>query len=1093
MMNQQTMADGAYGGSSGNDDDEEQMPDNGGSSGNGSGDGDEDSEIKWHFLTTGQVMKKLDLGNVSSNVHLKQGLSNDEAAKRLQKYGPNALSSGGSRIPLWLRLLFRHTVTMMNVVLVTAAILCAVVQDWVDFGVILFVVIANIVIGFFQEYRSENTMAKLKNLTAPQCKVLREGQVQQILSSEVVPGDVVVLKEGDSVPADLRITESSSLACNEALLTGESVPVSKTSDVLLRPAEPNETTGSPEMRAASLDIQKTPIAADERASSDSFDTTRPSLDIRPSLEMKRLVSIRSIRKKKPKTVALGDRTNCAFMSTTIAKGKGSGIVVGTGMNTEIGAIAKSLSGAKERSTPLQRRLSYMAMAIVLLAILSIVIVIICVWQYQGKDEIFPTALVNGISIAVAIIPECLVAVVTLTMTAGVRKMVKQNAIVRKIASLENLGNVTDICSDKTGTLTEGKMVLTNFWLTNREYSVTSNAADPTDGSVMMGEGDAKEEVKQLTSSMHLLATVASLCNSSTLFLKNSQEDVEANAADVDAEVIADGDQNETKIDMEPEWVSTGDATEIALNAFSQKVNMKKQDLEESTFTQKLVDFPFDSTIKRMTVIYAKNTEEEEKESVLVLTKGAPERVLELCTRYLVNDELETAELDETFIETIKRQNEVMADRGLRVLCLAYRGMTFAEYSTLEEQYKERQNVEVDLTFIGLVGIMDPPRTEVPDAIERCHKAGIVVRMLTGDHPSTAKAIARQIGLIRDADLTREGVVMVATDFDSLTDEELADMEELPLVIARCSPQSKVKMVKALQDRKRLCSMSGDGINDASSITDADVGIAMGRNGSDVTKEAADIILADDNFATIVTAIHQGRRIFNNIRKFVVHLLSGNIAQLFALLIPVIAGDPMPLNATQILWVNLITSSPPAIALGMERGGKGLMNKKKFTIGQSLFSFESICDMTFYGSLMALIMLLNYYCMTRLWLHRPLESARAVVFSTMTLLLLLHAYNCRHRRKSFFLDRAWGSYGLHLSLIIGIILQVSVLYIPKVNTVLFHMNPLKGDEWAFILVGIVSFMVSAELYKLLKRSLARCCGAVKVQWRRMRGMDREQTA
>jgi Na+-exporting ATPase len=969
--------------------------------------GDElNNDNNWHYMSVETVVERL-------KTSTQEGLTSQEVNQRLEQNGKNTLDTGKSIIPLWMKLIWRHSINVMNFVLLTAAILSIVVKDYVDFGVILAIIVINIIIGFLQEYKSETTMNQLKKLTAPVSTVMRDGKKQEILSADIVVGDIVYLKEGSQIPADLRMFHTVNLECHEALLTGEPIPIPKISEALERK-------------------HKTRVSFS--------DSVRPTIQVDDALSKK--------------TVAVGDRINCAFMSTTVTKGKGTGIVVETGIQTEIGKIAKSLSQASSQSTPLQKRLNYMGITLMMIvAVIALGIVLLSVGQHKGKKTLFPDALIIGVTIGVAVIPESLVAVITLAMAIGVRAMVKQNAIVRKLAALETLGAITDICTDKTGTLTEGKMIATTMWLNGIKYNVnTVMESGKIEGKILNSTGGEPITHQNMPGNMNMLLSVASMCNSSSI-----------------SYIVPDDISKEKKKKTNDLGLTmVGDPTELALNILSHVAGMNKTHLEETSYSRVAAEHPFDSTVKRMTMIY------ETKESGVyhVLTKGAPDNVLSLCNSYL-KENLVEEELTPDYDSTIRKANDEIAQKGLRVLSLAYKKITGDDPAILK-----REDIEKDLVFIGLVGIQDPPRQEVPDAIQTCVNAGIVVHMLTGDHYITAKAISEQVGIM-DKSNADPNAVMKATQFDEYTDDQLKELKELPLVIARCSPQSKVKMVKALHSRKRLVAMTGDGVNDAPSIKIADIGIAMGKNGSDVTKEAADIILTDDNFATIVLAIKEGRRIFANIRKFVIHLLSANVAQLFVLLIPVVAGFEVPLNPTQILWLNLVTGTPPAISLSVEKASKKIMHKRR---KQSLFNWETLSDIIFYGSSMAVISLLSFFCMTNLWLKRELIAAQAVTFTSLTYMLLFHAYNCRHVHKPFYRDQVWKSYWLHLSVLLGVGLQCFTLYTPWINNVLFAQKGLRGDEWAFIVVGCAAFMASAEVYKLCKRIMKK---SLRWTWNRIR--------
>lgn len=1023
------------------------------------------NDTDWHYYSIESVCETL-------KTSCGTGLTTEDAKQRLHQHGANVIRGKKHWLPFWFRLLLSHTFTIINLILVVAAVLAGAVKEWVDFGVILFVVGTNIIIGFLQEYRSEQTMKSLQKMTTLTCTVLRDGLVKQMDASDLVPGDIVLIKEGDSVPADLRLVEVSDIQCNEALLTGETVPVEKSAEIM---SQQRRTVSVPKINddnAATTTDKATPAILNEdevldlqlvsmAAAADSDQLPQVNQD--DGDDVNTLVA---------SSLPLGDRINCAFMGTTVTKGKARGIVTVTGMDTEIGKIAKSVSEKKQKSTPLQRRMTILSLVLVVVAVIAIGIVLICTWRYDGKNKVFPDAVIIGISIAVAVIPECMVAVVTLTMTVGMRRMAQENVIVRKLAALENLGHVHDICTDKTGTLTEGKMVVTTVWTDNKEYTVTSVDGSPIQGALMY----SGKEV-ELNPSMQRLVTVAALCNTSSLVghlepqdqnnINSSHHDGNQHAVDIE---LNDGGQL-TKCTS---WTATGDPTEIALNAFSQKMQLSKDKLESETHL-KHCEFPFDSTVKRMSVVYREqatinSSEMDEEGRYIVLTKGAPERIVDLCSHILVGPEdLELEMMDASFKSQIKLQNETMATKGLRVISVAYKWLAHSDLQDLSPN--SREAVESNLVFVGLIGIEDPPRAEVPDAIKTCHEAGIVVHMVTGDHPATARSIAHQVGIVSDADLNNPEIVMEATQFDNLSDDELKMMKRLPLVIARCSPQSKVKMIKALHDRKHLVAMTGDGVNDAPAISDADVGIAMGKAGSDVTKEASDMILTDDNFSSIVSAIRQGRRISNNIRKFVIHLLSAIVALQLSLLIPVVAKSPIPMNATHILWVNLVTTAPIAIGLGVEQPATDIMQKDGFTIGESVFDPETVLDILFMGVLNGLVTLINYFCMTKWWLARDLMSARSVAFTTMVIVLLFRGYSCRGRRRMLWEDEVWKSYFLHVALLIGVVIQVCVVYIPTVNTKIFHHNPLKGDEWAFVITALIVFMVGTELYKLFKMFIA----------------------
>ncbi len=825
------------------------------------------------------------------------------------------------------------------------------------------------------------------------------------------------------------------------------------------------------------------------------------------------------------------------------KGKGRGIVVATSMETQMGKIAESLDKEKgQQTTKLQKTMDKLGLFCVVCAVLCLAVVLFTVWGY-GRLPVYPDGLRYAVTVGVSIIPSSLVAVLTLTMALGVRRMANANAIVRKITALETLGSVSDICSDKTGTLTEGKMAVKNIWLPGDHlYTITNDVAEnnnnATESSEKVVHANEKEQsdhvitvenqplpkssdpfhkcikyndniINDLPLSLQMLTTVAALCNTSSII---TQQDMKSKVAEEKSqeshiEVNEQTEENSKKEEVEKKvrkrhWISkivkrreskekdphksmgpqsadyeaTGDPTEIALNLFARSCERSRSVLEETQYPHMIREFPFDSTVKKMSVVYESNLD---KENLYILTKGAPDRILQVCSHYLkeedpvaesessvdqLNDR--TAELDDEKKKEFMQGNDKLAAEGMRVLALCYKTIPISDKDAIA--HANREELVNDLVFIGFVGIQDPPREGVAEAIETCRKAGITVRMVTGDHISTATAIAKQIGIINEEH--DDESVMKAADFDQLTESQLSERKGLPLVIARCSPNTKVKMIKSLHNKskKKIVAMTGDGVNDAASIAASDVGIAMGKNGSDVTKEASDIVLADDNFVTIVSAVRDGRRIFDNIRKFVIHLLTGNIAQVITLMVPLFMGLDLPLNPIQVLWMLLITGTPPAMGLGVEPASRYIMDKKKRKVNERLWSVETIIDIFVYGIWMGGITLVTYFCMTFAWLRRELESAQATTFTVLVVLLLFHVYNCRSLRRSFFRDRFYKSYWLHLSVLLGICTQVIALYVPGLNSEVFRHNPMAGDEWIFVVASLVTFMVGVEIYKLVKR-------------------------
>ncbi|KAF3932621.1 hypothetical protein ABW19_dt0200362 [Dactylella cylindrospora] len=995
-----------------------------------------------HALAYGAVAAEL-------QTDVDKGLSALDAKKRLDKYGPNQLE-GGEGVQVW-KVLFKQLTNAMILVLVFAMILSYATQDWIEGGVITGVIVLNVGVGFYQEFNAEKTMESLKSLSSPTASVIRDGNLVHIPSIEVVPGDIIELKTGDVVPADLRmIPETLNFEADEALLTGESLPVAKSAQL-------------------TLDAE----------------------------------------------VGLGDRINLAFSSTTVTKGRGRGIVIGTGMETAIGAIARSLQGKKQRKpnrslsrkkhgplqpakglalrtwdavgkflgltvgTPLQRKLAKLAYFLFGCAVILAIIVF-----GANKFNIPHEVVIYAISLAIAIIPESLLAVLTITFSVGMRRMVQRKVIVRKLDSLESLGGVTNISSDKTGTITQGKMITRKIWIPSLGvYSIenTAEASDPSSGDIRheseaprLGEKADAESSKQynldLVSAQPAVAAFAricALCNVATVRYDEEKK----------------------------QWQATGDPTEIALQVFAHRFETGKKNLLAQGWVQE-AEFPFDSDIKRMSTVFR----DSETGKLHGFTKGAVERILDLCSTYGIDGD--EHKMTEEYKETIMSQVEELAGQGLRVLALAKR------YVSPAENWKEvdRKDIEQDLTFVGLAGLYDPPRLESKDAIRLCKQAGIKVHMLTGDHRLTAAAIAREVGIIPayTGRLSKEEIdslVMTAAEFDKLTDEEIDQLPTMPVVIARCAPDTKVRMIQALHRRGLYCAMTGDGVNDSPSLKQADVGIAMGLGGSDVAKSASDIVLTDDNFASIVNAIEEGRRMFDNIQKFVLHLLVSNIAEVILLIIGLAFRDDddfstFPLAPLSIIWINMLTSSFPAFGLGLEPPNSEIMRRPPHNNKKGVFTWEIIVDMLVYGTIMGACMIGTFtiivYGIGNGHLGRNCNTsyndscdlvfrARGAVFVTTVWLILLSAWEFKSIRRSVFrLDPEddhpfpvfkdiYKNKFLFWAVAIGFVSVFPVLYIPKLTTNFFKHKGISW-EWSLPIVSVFIFIFGVEAWKFCKRKL-----------------------
>ncbi|RKP24819.1 potassium/sodium efflux P-type ATPase, partial [Syncephalis pseudoplumigaleata] len=980
----------------------------------------------YHTMEPSRVVEML-------HTDMEEGLSAASARHRLlHDSGPNELK-GGSGVSAW-KVLLHQFMNALVVVLIIAMAVAFAAKDYIEGGVIAAIILFNAAIGFMQEYKAEKTMDSLRRMSSPTARVLRDGRIAYLPTREVVPGDIVMFELGDIICADCRLFDVVNLEIDEALLTGESIPVAKDIAVIPNPDE-----------------------------------------------------------------GIGDRINMVYSSTLVTKGRGKGIVVHTGMGTEIGKIAKRLTEAtNSQKTQLQKSLDRLAYILFGCAIVLAIVVF-----GVNRFHVTPDILIYAISLAITVIPEGMVAVVTLTMAIGVRSMAKNKAIVRQLSALEALGSVTNICSDKasgtaTGTLTQSKMVLTRFYTPSDGYfSVTGTGIEPVGEILMEGRPDLEAvEERENDSSNTLLVECAALCNVASI-----------------------------RRSKKGEWEGLGDPTEIALQVFAAKLKHGRHQLmanEDPMQNFKLLyEHPFDSSVKRMSSVYTVPTASHDGTArplagkTIAFLKGASERVAERCTR-LVDKHGKVWPVPGSAVwDWVRPVVEDMASDGLRVLGLAYREIAPDECRA--DLLDDREQVDRDMTLLGLVGIYDPPRAESLPSVKRCHRAGITVHMLTGDHPSTATAIAKErwatltgadynvpskdtlamstpashVGSSDSVAVATAQLTMAASQFDVLSDDELKQASELPLVVARCSPDTKVKMIGALHARERVVAMTGDGVNDSPSLKIADIGIAMGLSGSDVAKQASDIVLTDDNFSTIVRAIAEGRRIFTNIQKFVLHLMSTNVAEVIALVIGLVFSDNegvsvYPMSPLQILFLNMITSSPPAMALGMEPATKDIMLRPPRRIGTGLFSKEIIADILYYGIWMGVLSLANFVLVIYGFGDGRLGSncnhdfsnacdlvfrARGTGYATMTLLILAHAFNCRSLRTPQWTPRSirqWSkSKPLLFSVLLGILLLFPALYIPVVNTSVFKHKPLTW-EWALVIVAIVVFLLISEFYRWMKR-------------------------
>ena len=864
---------------------------------------------EWHLKEVADLARE-------HGVDVDLGLTSQEVGQRALQYGPNEILARPPRSLL--KLFLDQFKDFMIMVLLLAAVISGVVGDLVDTVAILVIVLLNGVVGFVQVWRANQAMAALQQLAAARATVLRDGLVQVVDASALVPGDIALLEAGSQIPADLRLIEIAQLRVDESALTGESVTVEKHSDTL---------TGV--------------------------------------------------------VHALGDRLNMGFKGTTATHGRGLGLVVATGMATELGKVASLLDRDAERNTPLQLRLAAFSKR------LALVVILICVFVFvagvlRGEDAVL--MVLTAVSLAVAAIPEALPAVVTVLLALGARRMVLQNALIRRLPSVETLGSVTFICSDKTGTLTQNRM---------RAESLLAHGV-----SWLPGEGAPPP--------LHLeLLLGAALCN--------------------DASRQADG-----------AW--QGDPTETALTEVALQAGLDKTALDLQF--ERVGELPFDSDRKRMTTLH------EGEGGFLAYTKGAPESVIPLCTTQWLQDGQVPLQPE----HVLAKANE-MAAQGLRVLALARR-----HHAVLPE-FDHMDAAESGLSLIGLIGLLDPPREAAMDAVRDCITAGITPVMITGDHPATALVIARRLGIV----LNGESLVLTGADLATMSDEVLRDRVASVRVYARVDPAQKIRIVEALQARGEFVAMTGDGVNDAPALKRADIGVAMGLGGTDVAREAASLVLLDDNFATIVAAVREGRRIYDNIRKFVRYAMTGNSGEIWTIFLAPFLGLPIPLLPIHILWVNLVTDGLPGLALAAEPAERGIMQRPPRHPQESLFARGLWQHILWVGLLIGGLCL-----MVQAWaLATDHAHWQTMVFTVLTLSQMAHVLAIRSETESF-LQLGWRSNRPLLgAVLLTFLLQMATIYVPVLNPI-FKTEPLGAFELLVCLAASAVVFVAVEIEKVWLR-------------------------
>jgi len=899
----------------------------------------------WHQWSGDELLEQF-------GVTREQGLTQEEAARRQEQYGVNELAEG-QRISPWLLFLNQFKDFMM-LILMGATLISGILGEYLDAVTIIAIIVLNGVLGFVQEFRAERSLRALKQLSAPHANVLREGVVRHIPAKDLVPGDIVILENGDRIPADIRWLSANSLDVEESALTGESHPVGKHAETI-READ----------------------------------------------------------------VPLGDQKNIGFMGTMITRGSGRGLVIRTGMDTEMGKIADLIQNTDTQETPLQRRLEQLGKILIYLALaLTVLVVVVGILHGQPAGAMF----FAGVSLAVAAIPEGLPAIVTIALALGVQRMIKRKAIVRKLPSVETLGCASVICSDKTGTLTQNKMTVTRLWLEGRSLEVTGEGYEPI-GQIL--ENKQPIDIK-MDQSLRRLLQVSALCSNAVI-------------SEVDADVR--GRKKTKEEPQETHWILKGDPTEGALVVLASKMGLTPAAL--STSYRREREFPFDSKRKMMSVVVS------HQGGRMALVKGAPDMLLDKCAYILWEGKV--VPFTGTLRSRVQAENEGMARSALRVLGLAYREVK------PHESMAEEGAVETQLIFVGLAGMIDPPRREARDAIAVCRRAGIKTVMITGDHRLTAEAIATDLGI-----LPRGGVSMSGQELATLSDEELDRRVDDTYVYSRVAPEHKLRIVKALQRKGHVVAMTGDGVNDAPAIKAADIGIAMGITGTDVSKEASSLILSDDNFSSIVAAIEEGRSIYENIRKFIRYLLASNVGEILTMFFAMLAGLPLPLLPIQILWVNLVTDGLPAMALGVDQPEKDLMEHKPRGANENIFARRLGWKILSRGLLIGLCTLGAFWLTYRVAPNDPAQLAKAqsVAFATLVMAQLIHVFDCRSSRSIFHRNILQNRY-LVVAVLSSVLLLLGVMYIEALQPI-FKTVPLGTREWAISLVaaGIPTFLLGA---------------------------------
>lgn len=881
---------------------------------------DRHRQTPWHALKLTEVYETLHTSE--------EGLSDAEAAERLEKYGRNALRSKPPKTIL--QMLKAQIIDPMVLILIGASAFSAILQEWTEAAVIFVIVIVNAVIGIVQEKKAQSSLEALRNMSAPTARVLRQGEETVIPASELVVGDVVMFGDGDMVPADLRLIDSANLKVQEASLTGESVPSEKEAEDLL-----------------------------------------------------------------PEDCPLGDRSNMAYTSAIVTYGRATGVVVATGMDTEVGNIAGMLDNQDDTDTPLKRKLNAVGKTLTIVGLIVCALIFAIGAFYQRP--LIPQFLV-AISLAISIIPEGLPATATIVMALGVQRMAKKNALIRKLPAVETLGSATVICSDKTGTLTLNKMTVTHIAV-NGDFE--NGTTTPVENAANQHPAVYKE-----------LVYAAALCNDASL------------DPDRKGEII-------------------GDPTEGALIYLAQAFVIDHEALEDDY--PRLFEQPFDSERKRMTTVHRIN------EKWISYTKGAVDEMLPLCTHILTSEGVRP--ITEADKENITKLCLSMSEGALRVLGFAMR--TLMELPTDDDE-----NVEFDMTFVGVTGMIDPPRKEVADSVRTCRQAGIRTIMITGDHKVTALAIAKEL------DIYREGNTVVSgEELDTMTDDELDDAVKTTTVFARVSPADKLRIIQSLKRTGEVAAMTGDGVNDSPALKAADIGVAMGITGTDVAKDAADMILLDDSFTTIAYAIKEGRRVYRNIQKVIQFLLVGNIAEILTLFVATLFNWDAPLLAVHILWVNLATATLPALALGVDPASKNIMKHKPVKSG-TLFEKDLVRRVIIQGIFVAAMTTCAYWIGASMGSH---VTGQTMAFCVLAFSQILRAFNQRSNTEPIWVRAEGINPWLIVSFVVSALLMACILLVPALQNA-FRLTLLDGTQWLIVIGLSLMSILQVEIVKTIKKHI-----------------------